>query len=75
MSTDQTKDDVLDALSKIVEVKEAHRVYGTYDVVILVEAEDTRKLKDVTINAVRKLGFVHSTMTLLSLTSFDKSEE
>lgn len=55
-----------------MEVKKAYRVYGTYDVVILMEAENTKILREVTLKSIRQLKFVHSTMTLLSLMSYEK---
>lgn len=72
LSTEKNDDSILSALSDIPEVVESYMVYGTYDVVILIRAKSTNDLKQVTVNSVRKLGFVHSTMTLISLDSFEK---
>jgi DNA-binding Lrp family transcriptional regulator len=62
----------LDAIQDIPEVKEAHRVYGTYDMVMLLEAESTKILKDIILKSVRRIQFVRSTMTLLSLAQYEK---
>ncbi|MHA2100074.1 MAG: Lrp/AsnC ligand binding domain-containing protein [Candidatus Kariarchaeaceae archaeon] len=62
----------MDSLTSINEVKKAYLVYGTYDIVILIEAENTKLLREVTLKSIRQLKFVHSTMTLLSLSSYEK---
>ena len=72
LSSDNSDDSILDSLQNIEEVKKAYRVYGTYDVVILMEAENTKILRAVTLKSIRQLKFVHSTMTLLSLMSYEK---
>ncbi len=72
LSSDNSDDSILDSLQNIEEVKKAYRVYGTYDVVILMEAENTKILREVTLKSIRQLKFVHSTMTLLSLISYEK---
>jgi len=70
LSSEREDVDLLDPIKEIREVIEAYRVYGTYDIVILIEAENAVSLKDITLKSVRKLGFVHSTMTLISLQSY-----
>ncbi|OLS28561.1 MAG: hypothetical protein HeimC2_06180 [Candidatus Heimdallarchaeota archaeon LC_2] len=72
LSTDNSDNTILDSLNSIPEVKSAHRVYGTYDVVIFIVAENTKILREITLKSIRQLGFVHSTMTLLSLSSFER---
>jgi DNA-binding Lrp family transcriptional regulator len=72
LSTDNSDDTIFDSLQSIEEVKKAYRVYGTYDVVILIEAENTKILREVTLKSIRQLKFVHSTMTLLSLMSYER---
>jgi len=44
---------------------EAHSVYGVYDIVAKVEAEDMGKLKDVVTWNVRRLNNVRSTLTMI----------
>lgn len=72
LSSDNSDDSILESLKKISEVKKAYRVYGTYDVVILIQAENTKTLREVTLRSIRQLKFVHSTMTLLSLMSYER---
>ncbi|MHA2251552.1 MAG: Lrp/AsnC ligand binding domain-containing protein [Candidatus Kariarchaeaceae archaeon] len=65
--------DILSSISDISEVKFAHQVYGTYDVVMLIEAETSKALKQVILRSIRRIQHVRSTMTLLSLASYEKS--
>ncbi|MEM2094055.1 MAG: Lrp/AsnC ligand binding domain-containing protein [Candidatus Bathyarchaeia archaeon] len=61
--------EVLTALRKISNVKEAHIVYGVYDIVAKVEAESMDKLKDVITWNIRRLNKVRSTLTMMATES------
>lgn len=62
---DQAREDlVLRDLNKIPEVKEADVVYGSYDVIGKIEAENHKELENIITKKVRKLNFVTTTMTL-----------
>lgn len=56
---------VVQALKKIPSVREAHMVYGVYDVIVKVEAETMRTLKEVVTWHIRKLDQVRSSQTLI----------
>jgi len=58
--------EVLGALRKIVNVKEAYIVYGVYDIVTKVEGETMEKLKDVITWNIRRLNRVRSTLTMMA---------
>ncbi len=60
-----SEDDVLEKLRKLGSVKEAHCVYGTYDIVAKVEADSMDKLKEITTWKVRKLDEVRDTLTMI----------
>jgi DNA-binding Lrp family transcriptional regulator len=60
-----SEDEVQVALTKITSVKEAHVVYGVYDVVAKVEAESLEKLKEVVTWNIRRLNRVRSTLTMI----------
>jgi DNA-binding Lrp family transcriptional regulator len=60
-----SEDEVQDALTRISNVKEAHVVYGVYDVVAKVEAESLEKLKEVVTWNIRRLNRVRSTLTMI----------
>ena len=42
-------------------------VYGIYDIVVEVEAESEEKLKDIVVSAIRPLGQMESTLTLIAV--------
>ena len=46
-------------------VKEAYIVYGVYDIVAKVEAENMEKLKEIVSWNIRRLEKVRSTLTML----------
>jgi DNA-binding Lrp family transcriptional regulator len=59
------EEEVFDAASMIPEVKEAHIVYGVYDIIIMVEADTMQELKDVIGWKIRRLDKVLSTVTMM----------
>lgn len=59
------EEDVLNAVSKIPEVKEAYMVYGVYDVIIVVEATTMQELKDAIGLKIRRIEKVRSTITMI----------
>ena len=57
--------EVLDLLKKVDEVKEAHVVYGSYDIIVRVETDTVRDLKE-TVNHMTMLGGnIRSTITMI----------
>lgn len=70
LKTDIGNEEILDEVKKIPQVKEAYRLYGTYDLIILLEGESPKEIKDVTLESIRKLKYVESTMTMISLNSY-----
>jgi len=52
-------------LRGIPEVKEAHMVYGVYDIVARVEAETVQGLKDIVASNIRSIDKAHSTLNLV----------
>ena len=61
-----SKRDTLDSLKEIPEVKEAHQLYGVYDLIIRVEAETMTELKDL-INRIRDIEKIRSTLSLICI--------
>ena len=57
--------DVLKYLKTIPEVKEAHVVYGVYDIIVRIEAETLQSLKETISWKVRRLENVRSTLTMI----------
>jgi len=61
--------EVLKQLQGIPNVKEAHLVYGVYDLVARIEAETMDKLKEIVTWKVRRLDKVRSTLTTIVMES------
>ncbi|MBS7611966.1 Lrp/AsnC ligand binding domain-containing protein [Candidatus Bathyarchaeota archaeon] len=56
---------VLEKLKSIKNVKEAFIVYGVYDIIVKVEADDLEELRDVISTRIRRVEGVRSTVTLI----------
>ncbi|MDP6459059.1 MAG: Lrp/AsnC ligand binding domain-containing protein [Candidatus Bathyarchaeota archaeon] len=66
INTDMGADvEVGDALKKIDAVKDVYGVYGVYDLVIRIEAENLQQLKDVISSNIRTIDNVKSTLTMI----------
>ena len=57
--------EVLKDLKAITEVKEAHMVYGVYDIIARIETETMQDLKDSISWKIRRLDKVRSTLTMI----------
>jgi DNA-binding Lrp family transcriptional regulator len=60
-----SESDVLKDLKDIPEVKEAHMVYGVYDIIARIETETMQDLKDTISWKIRRLDKVRSTLTMI----------
>lgn len=61
-------EDVLKILKKIEEIKEAHMVYGVYDIIAKVETESLGKLKNMRSYQIRSIDKIRSTYTMIAMT-------
>lgn len=59
--------EVITRLEETEGVKEAYQVYGVYDIIAKVEAENKERLTDVILTRLRKLENVKSTLTMVAL--------
>lgn len=59
------EDEVLKELEDMAEVKEAHVVYGVYDIITRIEADTMDELKDIVTSKIRRLDKVRSTLTMI----------
>ena len=59
------ENEVYEALKKLPEVKEVYMIYGGYDLIAKVEAEDMDKLREVVIMKIRRMDKVRSTQTMI----------
>ena len=57
--------EVLGDLRPIPEVREAHLVYGVYDIIAVVDTTTMQELKDAISFKIRRLDKVHSTLTMI----------
>ncbi|GAG38308.1 unnamed protein product, partial [marine sediment metagenome] len=55
-----SEDEVLRSLKPISEVKEAHLVYGVYDIIARIETETMQELKDAVSWKIRRVDKVRS---------------
>ena len=62
-----SESEVLDAVQKIKNVREAYAVYGVYDIVVKIEAETMNKLKETVTWEIRRLNNVRSTLTMIAI--------
>ena len=58
-------EEVLRKLRGMPEVKESYGVYGVYDIIVKVEAEDMSSLKDVISSKIRRIDRVRNTVTMI----------
>ena len=56
---------VMSQLKEMPHVSEVHIVYGVYDLIAKIEAEDTDSLKKIVTENLRVLEKVRSTMTMI----------
>ena len=56
---------VMSQLKEMPNVSEVHIVYGVYDLIAKIEAEDTATLKNIVTQNLRDLENVRSTMTMI----------
>ncbi len=66
------EEEVLTQVKSIPGVKEAHIVYGVYDLYAKIEAESVEKLKDIISSKIRKISKVKSTITMVIVSSTSK---
>jgi DNA-binding Lrp family transcriptional regulator len=60
-----SEEEVLRSLDPISEVKEAHLLYGVYDIIARIETETMQELKDTVSWKIRRLDKVRSTLTMI----------
>jgi len=56
--------EILRELRSMSDVKEAHFVYGVYDIIAKVEAESMEKLREIVTLKIRRVAEVRSTLTM-----------
>ncbi len=69
------EEEVMKNLRQIEEVKEAYLLFGVYDIIVKVEAEDRQRVEEIIIWKIRKFDKVRQTITNWVHTGFNKREE
>jgi DNA-binding Lrp family transcriptional regulator len=59
--------DILDTLRSIKSVKEAHGMFGAYDIIAEVATEDQEQLREDITWKIRRLPSIRSTLTLMGI--------
>ncbi|MBO3799117.1 MAG: Lrp/AsnC ligand binding domain-containing protein [Thermoproteota archaeon] len=67
-----TENDVLNKLKETPGVVESWIVFGVYDIITKVEAENSEKLKEFIGRYIRKIEGVRNTLTLMPIEGFSK---
>lgn len=60
-------EEILKDLMRIDEIKEANKIYGDYDVIVKVLANDLDHMNDTIVNKLRAVEGLGETNTLISL--------
>ena len=58
---------IIEELKHISDVKEAHRVFGAYDILAKVESANVETLRETIMWKIRKIDKVRSTLTLMGI--------
>jgi len=59
--------EVMKELKKIPSVQEVYQLYGVYDIIIKIEAENMEELKEIVSLRIRELEKIRSTLTLICI--------
>jgi len=65
------EEEVIDEIKQLEDVKEAHGVFGAYDILVKVESDNVENLRDTISWKIRKLNRVRSTLTLMVIEGQD----
>jgi len=64
-STLGAEDEVLKGLRDIKEVREAHMVFGVYDIIARIETDTMQELEDIISWKIRRLDKTRGTITMI----------
>lgn len=59
--------EVFDNLKELPEVKEIHPLFGEYDIIVKIEAENFNRLGEIVVNKIRSVPGVIDTKTLTGI--------
>jgi DNA-binding Lrp family transcriptional regulator len=61
-----SEEDVIREIRKLSDVKEAHLVYGMYDIMVKVEGPSVEEVKETVNSKIRKMDKIRSTLTMIA---------
>ncbi len=67
-----TEEAVLEQLQRLPEVKEVHVVYGVYDLVVFLEANDHNELRSFIATKLRRIPYIRNTTTMIVVDTLSK---
>ncbi len=59
--------EIIEELNQLSDDKEAHGIFGAYDILVKVESDNVENLRDTIAWKIRKLNRVRSTLTLIGI--------
>jgi len=59
--------ELIDEIKQLEDVKEAHGVFGAYDIILKLESANVENLREIITWKIRKLNRVRSTLTLMTI--------
>jgi len=59
--------EIIDEIKQLEEIKEAHGIFGAYDIIVKLESDNVENLRDTITWKIRKLNRVRSTLTLMAI--------
>jgi len=68
-----TEEEVIKKLLKIDKVREVYFVYGVYDIIVKVQADNINKLREVVTTKIRRIDNILSTSTMVVMEAYKKS--
>jgi len=63
------EEQIIEDLKHLSDVKEAHEIFGAYDILAKVESDQISTLRESVMYEIRKIGRVRSTVTLMGIDS------
>jgi len=63
--------EIIDEIKQLEDVKEAHGIFGAYDIIVKLESDNVENLRDVITWKIRKLNRVRSTLTLMATEAYE----
>ncbi len=64
--------EILEELKSIPEIEEAYLLYGVYDIIVKLRAEDNDKIREIMLTKIRQIRRIRSTLTMLVVEGFER---